>query len=166
MSEEPDALDAFIEAAAQSLTQAEPPASLRRRVHASISSPPPRRVHVRLAATAAVFALSSWWLMRDTPVTPRSEDVPVINGSAARVVNAPRDEPAPIARAAQSESREPQRPPPTISAERGTPVTDRLPVIEPIEIEPMPSSAIAAIERIPVPAPLLVDAITIERLFE
>jgi hypothetical protein len=166
-----DVVDALIDEAARSLTQGEPSALLRRRVRASISAPPPRRVLVWAPATAAVVVVvvvSAWLLVRDTPVTPPREGAPpVISSNAPPETRAPRDEPSPLARVEQANR--PQRlraPLVIISAERVTPIADPLPAIEPIEIEPVESSAMAAIERLPAPMPLEFEQLEIEQLVE
>jgi hypothetical protein len=163
-----DAVDALIDAAARSLTHQDPPVSLRTHVRASIATPPPRRVRVWVPATVAiVIAVAAWSVMRKPAVAPRDSAPPVMSRSAVPGTPEPRAQSSPLARVDRRSAPESVRPwLVVLSAERVTPIDDPLPAIAPIEIEQVPTSAMAAIERIPAPVPLSVDAITIERLFE
>jgi hypothetical protein len=166
-----DAVDALIDESARSLTKGEPSVALRARVRSVIDAAPRRRPWAwqpALAGAVVVVAVSAWLLMRNAPVTPSSEGAPpVITSTAPPETRAQRDEPSPLAGAGQAKQPERQRAPLVIiSAERVTPLADPLPAIEPIEIEPVESSAMAAIERMPAPMPLEIEQLMIEQLFE
>jgi hypothetical protein len=164
-----DVVDALIDEAARSLTQGAPSALLRTRVRAAIATPPLRHVLVWVPATVAVVvAVAAWFVMREAPTTPRRDGAPpVMSRSEPLKAPEPRAEPLALARLERSNTPEPQRPAVVmLSAERVTPIADPLPAIEPIEIEPVESGPMAAIERMPAPMPVEIERLEIEQLFE
>jgi hypothetical protein len=176
-----DPVDALIDEAARSLMQAEPPVSLRVRVRSSIETVSRDRAWAwqpALAGAAFVaIAMVAMWQLPFTrkPVVPPS--IPQRVERAPEVPSAvPRVEPqqmsrdgaagAPIERAAR---RGPEPPPQAASVVSRGPVVpgaELLPPIEPIAFEPVESSAMAAIERMPAPMPVEIERLAIEQLFE
>jgi hypothetical protein len=173
-----DAVDALIDEAARSLTQAEPPMALRARVRSSIASGRRGRPWAwqpaLVGAAAAVVATVVVWQMRDMNETPAPPSIPQ---GVERAPDGPRKEPsatalreAELPRSVETVAR--REPAALVQASpvafRGpvNPAAEPLPAIEPIEIEPVESSAMAAIERMPAPMPVAIERLEIERLFE
>lgn len=173
-----DAADALIDETARSLMRSEPPAALRARVRSSIASGHRGRPWawqpVLAGAAVVVIATVAMWRPPFTsePVAPRSAPQRV-----ARAPVAPLTEPPPPAsrdaglqRSVETVARRvpvaPRQAPSVVSREPVSPAAELLPPIEPIAFEPVESSAMAAIERMPAPMPVEIEQLRIERLFE